>query len=392
MSTMAADSTFDDTDSLPEAREDDSHPLLAKSAPLPPRPAKKAGRVSSSSSLVRAQMPAGDLFDSAPATPIRSQQQEPVVALESVRLAPASDRRSYRPEESFEDLDSDLSDRAPSAPVTPWRGIAPTPAKSSEPKPSAVAAPGRVPLRMPLPMPREEEEEADASPPVGLLEEEHEDTIVGEVPRKLLELSSSGGVSDENTRAYTAPQELIELAKRKREARLKASAAVAAPPEAHSRETARPPGQRRGLGNAAVAQPFELVVPRAGALPAEGASSYPPESPEGDAAPAVARDLSGPPWGEDPAGPSAAVAPKAGGSSLLELARATNELVDLDSAPAVNDSVPAAEPGPASVADSAPSTPEKRVLTSKRLYLLLVALFIVTGFLLSRSNGLHIFR
>jgi hypothetical protein len=301
-------------------------------------------------------------------------------------VAPASDKPSFRPEESFEDLDSDLSDRAPSAPVTPWRGIAPTQPKSSQP--SAVAAPGRAPLRMPLPMPREEDE-ADASPPVGLLEEEHEDTIVGEVPRKLLELSSSGGAGDENTRAYTAPQELIELAKRKREARLKASAAVAAPPEAHSRETARPPGQRRGLGNAAVAQPFELVVPRAGVLPAEGGSSYPPESPEGDAAPAVARDLSGPPWGEDPAGPpSAGVEPKVGGSSLLELARATNELVDLDSAPAVNDSVPA-ESEPASVADSASSTPEKRVLTSARLYLFLVALFIVTGFLLSRWNGLH---
>jgi hypothetical protein len=210
------------------------------------------------------------------------------------------------------------------------------------------------------------------------------------VPRKLLELSSSGG--DENTRAYTAPQELIELAKRKREARLKASAAVAAPPEAHSRETARPPGQRRGLGNAAVAQPFELVVPRAAVLPVDGESSYPPESPEGDAAPAVARDLSGPPWGEDPAGPpSAAVAPKAGGSSLLDLARATNELVDPDSAPAVNDSVPAAEPGPASVA-SVSSTHENRALTPARRYLLLVALFIVAGFLLARWNGLHFIR
>jgi hypothetical protein len=381
MSTMAADSTFDDTDSLPEAREDDSHSLLAKSAPLPPRPAKRAGRASSSSSLVRAQMPAGDLFDSAPATPIRAQQEEPVESPVSPRLAPASARPSFRPEESFEDLDADLSDRAPSAPVTPWRGIAPI-----EPKPSAVAAPGRAPLRIPLPAPRED---AEASPPVGL-EDEHEDTIVGEVPRNLLELSSSGG--DENTRAYTAPQELIELAKRKREARLKASAAVAAPPEAHSRETARPPGQRRGLGNAAAAQPFELVVPRAAVLPVDDGSSYPPDSPEGDAAPAVARDLSGPPWGEDPAGPpSAAVAPNVAGSSLLELARATNELADPDSAPAVNDSVPAAEPGPASVAAAESPTLDKG-LTPARRYFLLVALFIVTGFLLSRWNGLHFIR
>jgi hypothetical protein len=380
---MAADSTFDDTDSLPEERADDSRPLLAKGAPLPPRPAKKSGRVSSSSSLVRAQMPAGDLFDSAPATPIRARHDEPLAPPASPRVAFESGEPSFRPEESFEDLDADLSERAPRAPVTPLRGLAPT-----EAKPSAIAAPGRAPLRMPLPMPRDD---ADASPPVGL-DDEHEDTIVGEVPRKLLELSSSGGAGDENTRAYTAPQELIELAKRKREARLKANAAVAASPEAHSRETARPPGQRRGAGNAAVAQPFELVVPRAAVLPSD-ASSYPPEAPEGDAAPSVARDLSGPPWGEDPAGPpSAAVAPRVGGSSLLELARATNELVDPDSAPPVNDSVPASEPDPASLVAASESTQEKSWRTSARRYLLLVAVLIVVGFLLARWKGFHLFQ
>jgi hypothetical protein len=57
---------------------------------------------------------------------------------------------------------------------------------------------------------------AEAARPIPVDEDDREDTTVGEVPEGLLALSSH---QDESTRAYTAPQELIELAKRQREER-----------------------------------------------------------------------------------------------------------------------------------------------------------------------------
>jgi hypothetical protein len=51
---------------------------------------------------------------------------------------------------------------------------------------------------------------AEAARPIPVDEDDREDTTVGEVPEGLLALSSH---QDESTRAYTAPQELIELAK-----------------------------------------------------------------------------------------------------------------------------------------------------------------------------------
>lgn len=173
-------------------------------------------------------------------------------------LAPRA--TSVAPEESFADIDADLSDRAPNAPVTPWRSVPPL-----QPAPSEVTPPRAAPIAF-------TDDDRDDEP---------EATIVGKVPEGLLELSQG----DDNTRAFTAPRELIELAKRKRDERLSGSAAPA-----NERATARP-----ARGGAAFGDGFDaLEVPAAPAVPME--SFAPPESgaqSDAEGAPPVARTHSG---------------------------------------------------------------------------------------------------
>jgi hypothetical protein len=196
-----------------------------------------------------------DLADAAPAVAIDG-DGDPAFPLHTARA------KSVPPEESFADLDADLSDQAPNAPVTPWRSV-----PALQPAPSEVTPPRASPVAF-------TDDDRDEDP---------EPTIVGKVPESLLELSQG----DENTRAFTAPRELIELAKRKREERL-AGAAGAVP--SNERATARP--VRAGV---AASEGFEpLDMPAAPAVPVE--SYAPPESgadSESEGAPPVARTHSG---------------------------------------------------------------------------------------------------
>jgi hypothetical protein len=361
---MAADSTFNDTESLPRDTAEDPESSLGGHAPRPPRPSRRAA------GMARIPMPApamrsgsgtedASVEDGASAEGLDS---EPASSAE--RAARAREKRvkaaaeaaveaawdEPRPEESFADL-AEHSDRAPPAPLTPSRGM------------PAVAAPRR---------------QLDSSPAVSVsLEEDREDTQVGEVPRDLLELS--GGGADECTRAYTAPQELIELAKRKREERLRAKADSAkadkAAAEAHLRETQRPPA--RGAGAADEVIPLVPKAPRA-------VSDLGVRSP----APAAAR----------PSGrPSSSEALRAFSESLrapgFTEPGSDNQPAssELDSAPAFSAVKSRADVSPQSLA-KLQATYKTPWFGGSRRWLLIVALFVIVGFALSRWSTLsHLF-
>jgi hypothetical protein len=260
---MATDPTRDETDSAPDDVRDETASLGTPSPPRPPRPGKRSkgsGRIPMPVPQSRVDFEAPfssedvDFADAAPAVAFDG-EGDAAFPLITARA------KSVPPEESFADLDADLSDRAPNAPVTPWRGV-----PALQPAPSEVTPPRASPVAF-----TDDDRYEDPEP-----------TIVGKVPESLLELSQG----DENTRAFTAPRELIELAKRKREERL----AGTAPAPANERATARP--ARAGV---AVDDGFDaLKVPAAPAVPVE--SFAPPESAaesDSDGAPPVARTYSG---------------------------------------------------------------------------------------------------
>ena len=207
-----------------------------------------------------------DLSEAAPVVNIEDERDE-AIPLMPARAKPPS----LRPEESFADIDAELSsDRAPAAPVTPWRSV---PALGSD---ATEKTPPRASL-LSMDMNRDEEPEP---------------TMVGRVPDNLLELSSGGG--DENTRAFTAPRELIELARRKREERFESKA----PTEEHVRDTQRPPAAPARSEAPPADEGFDEDADMA--APAVRADSAPPSAPpppprheDDDAAPPVARTYSG---------------------------------------------------------------------------------------------------
>jgi hypothetical protein len=208
-----------------------------------------------------------DSSEAAPVVNIEDERDEAIPLMPSRAKPP-----SLRPEESFADIDAELaSDRAPAAPVTPWRSV---PALGSSD--ASEKTPPRASL-LSVDMTRDEEPEP---------------TMVGKVPENLLELSSGGG-GDENTRAFTAPRELIELAKRKREERFESKA----PAEAHVRDTQRPPAApARAEAEVEAEETFDDDADMA--APAVRAESAPPSAPppqqrDADAAPPVARTYSG---------------------------------------------------------------------------------------------------
>jgi hypothetical protein len=338
---MAADSTFDESDEMPDEDNDSSSsPLQATPAPpRPPRPSKQRGttlaRIPLPSSASRgsdeederdalgAPVPSFSVdeddapsspfpltaarsfppasSDAAPSAPF-SDAAPPAVPSSDVPLSapqfdvPLSDAPLSAPQFDVPLSDAPLPDAPLSAPqfdVLLSDTPPPVPLSDAAPPAPFSDAPERLRARAQIvdaefaeraepsdrgelsnrpassdwaPVPPATPRQgapyfADASsPPVGLdLDEQENDdrdvTIVGQVPRKLLELSSSGG-GDENTRAYQAPQELIELAKRKREERLQARNAAlnnpsAAPPVSAALlhpstvVTERPPARRR---------------------------------------------------------------------------------------------------------------------------------------------------
>lgn len=340
---MAADSTFNDTESLPRDTADDSESSLA--GPRPPRPSKRGG------GLARIPMPAPamrsdsgtedmsvedeDELESVPASSAERAAEPRGNGVKSSAVTESAPEgpRSEHPEESFADL-AELTDRAPPAPLTPSRGM------------PAITAP-----RRPL----------DSSPSVSVSsDDDREDTTVGEVNRDLLELS---GGSDECTRAYTAPQELIELAKRKREERLRAKAEKA-PAEAHLRETQRPP--TRGAGES---EPVIALVPKAPravsdlSMGGAGMASRPSGRPSSDAL----RALSSPPRpisdDDEP------------------------DSFERDSAPVVSAVKSRADVSPESLAHLQASYKTPWLGRSRR-WLFVMALFVIVGFAISRWSVL----
>jgi hypothetical protein len=253
------------------------------------------------------------------------------------------------PEESFADVDADLADHAPNAPVTPWRGMPAVRADSAEATP-----PRGTPLRF-----RADDEELASQP---------EPTLVGKVPENLLELSSGAGGGDENTRAFTAPRELIELAKRKREERLNGGS----PPDAEAVSTARP--QR----NAA-----DMVSDfRASAAPNVPVDSLPPPEDLFDAAPPVAHSHASELDPESPpAHASRKVAPESGPEIEIDPA---SELSP-SARRAVLASTGRNPPAPAIIPASEPVASSKK---PSRHWLVLFGLFVVVGIIIARWREL----
>lgn len=340
---MATDSTLEDTDASPDEGREETSARGTPSPPRPPRPGKRSkgsGRIPIPLPPSRPDLEAveGDALDRAPAVNI-DERDEPAFPLVAARSKPPS-----VPEESFADIDADLADHAPNAPVTPWRGMPAVTADAGKATP-----PGGTPLRF------SSDDEARSEP---------EPTIVGKVPVNLLELSSGGG-GDENTRAFTAPRELIELAKRKREERLHGSGF---PEEDHARSTARP--QKGGASHDA----SDLRVPAAPNVPVD---SLPPSEDVPDAAPPVAHShASELDPASRPALPSRKVAPESGPEIEIDPASELSPSARRAVLASTGRNPPASEP----VASMKKS--------SARHWLFLFALFVVLGVVLARWREL----
>jgi hypothetical protein len=405
---MASDSTFKETESSSDEPEDEASPRPTPNPMRPPRPAKRkaSGRIPLPVPFNRTSLEDTDAADSdfgsdaAPVVGFEDERDEPAIPLMAARAKPSS----VRPEESFADLDADLFDRAPPAPISDRAPPAPVdkrtrnapidrapaatgsdhapPAPFSDRAPPAPAsfsdhappAPfsDRAPAAPVTPRRAAARDAADATPPRPIpfaslraeRDDEPEPTIVGRVPDNLLELSGGG----DETRAFTAPRELIELAKRKREERRESKA----PKEMHGSVTERPPAPEE---------------PEAQGAPAVLAESGPPravEAADEDAAPPVARTVSGemeavalpsrrriesePPESE----PSEFDAPE-GSGPVIEI-EPPSELSDR-----AGPGASAQRRGPA----SAPLSSSKAAASSRRFWLW-VAVFVLVGITIAR--------
>jgi hypothetical protein len=356
----------------------------------------------------------------------------------------------------FDSAGLNPSEQAPSAPFTPMRGVpaltheplpkdlsAPQPASQMEPSlveprlakprsaepslrsdpPDATEPPSRAPslayesLSSHPPGLTRESSNSASSPPVAIsAEDDREDTLVGEVAKDLLDLSSME--SDENTRAYQAPQELLELARRQREERLLAKGkparastvsnasrapavkASGAPPVDPSRAPAASPSGAparsfnsgppavdrtantfRPKGAAAALNAVDQDEPRAAALPID---TIPTPGDADDAAPPVARSRSI--RGTVSEEPSARPSSPRGSASLSELARAAQEHDAPDSMPAISEAIAQEQP------HSLPPLSSERTpwFIRHRLWMLMAATFIAVGFALARWRGLDV--
>jgi hypothetical protein len=339
---MATDSTLEDTDPSADEGRDDTSARGTPSPPRPPRPGKRSkgsGRIPIPLPQMRPDFEAaeGDALDRAPAVNIE-ERDEPAFPLVASRSKPPS-----VPEESFADLDADLADHAPNAPVTPWRGM-----------PAVRAEPGEATPPRGTPLPFRSDDEARSEP---------EPTIVGKVSENLLELSSGSG--DENTRAFTAPRELIELAKRKREERLSGASPSA---DDQAKSTARP---QKGGASADVS---DLKAPAAPNVPVD---SLPPSEDIPDAAPPVAHShASELDPASRPALPSRRLEPESGPEIEIDPA---SEL-----SPSARRAVLASTGRHPPVSEPALSTKK----SSARQWLVLFALFVVIGVVIARWREL----
>jgi hypothetical protein len=221
-------------------------------------------------------------------------------------------------------------------------------------------------------------------------EDDHEVTPVGDASRVLLELSSSG---DQNTRAYQAPRELLELARRKQAARaLTPSQAPVLEPVEDDAAPPRPIGEslpprerptRRPVRSDSMAEssaPSISVEPASSSLEAveavEAAMAAPTSA--NDAAPSVARSRPSRSLSEEP---GAAAAPSS--ASLSNLVR---EASNPDSSSSL------AAPSVPQAADSAVAS--SRTNASPRLPLstlaVIVGICLAIGFILAKWRGLDL--
>jgi hypothetical protein len=245
-------------------------------------------------------------------------------------------RSSAAPPLSFGSAESDPSERAPAAPLTPWRDV---------PRLNERAENEGAPARAVQP------------------DHDHEQTIVGAVPQDLLELS--GEDEDENSRAYPAPPELVELARRQREERRRAETVSKKRDPTRAFRDSLPPAARPLDEETDQSDINTATVP----IPTDAA------------APPVA--LSGP--ARDTARPGARASN--GAPSLSDLAREVSEpRLPLSLPPR---GVAGRELTPESAASV--SNYETPWLTRARLWALLVGVFIVVGYALARWRGLDLF-
>jgi hypothetical protein len=249
---------------------------------------------------------------------------------------------------SFDSAEVDPSDRAPGAPFTPWRDV-----------PPLQAAP---PVLDSLPAETAQQDH------------DHEDTIVGKVPKDLLDLSSED--EEENTRAYQAPQELIDLARRQREERRQAQAGSGQQRNAKAAfRDSLPPTARRAPDDGPQSDISTATVPTVATILS------------GDAAPPV--ELSRPARGSG--APGAGQRGRGPAPSLSELAREVSERRIPGSLAPASDVV-----GRGGTWDSGPpaslSSYQTPWLTRGRVWGLLVGLFIAVGYALARWRGLDLLR
>jgi hypothetical protein len=305
-----------------------------------------------------------DDFDAAPPRPFADDEPpNSPFSLSPERATTGGNPSAAPPVDDDALAGAEAGERAPSAPLTPWNNV-----------------------------PRLHDDEPEHEIGLGIsagARDEREDTLVGEVPRNLLEQLSSSG--DENTRAYTAPRELIELAKRKREERLLQKSGP--PPTATSLAiTERPPARRRAEERARqAATDAQAVTPR----PAV------PESRGGwggneDAAPAVARSLAP---GEAAAAPDDLIedppiedsAPASPTSSAPESSAPRIQLspapFSAESSPPISVVLGEDEP-PAASSAAGVSLAELQARPSSKRWWIIAALCILVGVGLSRWQGI----
>jgi hypothetical protein len=242
-------------------------------------------------------------------------------------------RSSAAPPLSFDSAEADPSERAPTAPLTPWRDVPPlNPSAETEGAPARAA-------------------QQDQDP---------EQTIVGAVPQNLLELS--GEDEEENTRAYQAPPELVDLARRQREERRRAETVSKKRDPKRAFRDSLPPTARPLDEDSDQSDINTATVP----IPTDAAA--PPVALTGPA-----RDAFG--------ARSSNSAP-----SLSDLAREVSE-------PRLPLSLPPGSGGRELTPDSAASVSnyESPWLSRSRLWALLVGVFVVVGYALARWRGLDLF-
>lgn len=218
-------------------------------------------------------------------------------------------------------------------------------------------------------------------------EEEPEVTPVGDASKVLLELSSGG---DQNTRAYQAPRELLELARRKQAARAqsKSQAPVirsadddAAPPRPigeslppRGRPTHKP-GRAQSVDESSA--PSISVQPASGGLEAIDSFEAGRDTPVSgnDAAPSVARSRPSRALSEDPG-----AAPAPSSASLAELVREASH-------PSSPSSLAAPNVPDSAVASSASNSSPRLPLSALAV---LVGICLAIGFILAKWKGLDL--